>query len=163
MKCSLCNEDSYFYSTYLKQWLCKKHFAKMIERRIRRNILNNKFKSKDGYEILKSTPAYKVLEKLFNKKGGIKLDSYILEDFALEVMKYFLNGENPVIKISKEDYFNPLYNVSLEELEAYCKLKNIELNIQYNDKILDFLNSMEKRRPGSKISVVESGRILGII
>ncbi len=162
MQCAICGREAYYYSEYLKQWLCKKHFEKMIVRRIRRNIINNGFYSKE-YRILDSTEASKLLRLLFKEGNGPILDTYTLEDFAEEVLEYLLLNKEPKIKVKDKNYFNPLYNSAREEIIAFAKLKNLEIKFEENPKLLNFINELEKRRPGSKISIVNSALSLGII
>lgn len=164
MQCAICGDDGYFYSPYLKQWLCKKHFEKMLIRRIRRNLLNNGIRAKK-YKILKSTDGYLLLSRLFKEgESNIELDSYILENFAIEVLKYLMFNKEPSIKVKGNNYFNPLYNVSLDEIKAFYNLHGITgYKFEFDEDLLGFLNKLEEKRPGSKISIVESGIILQII
>jgi tRNA(Ile)-lysidine synthase TilS/MesJ len=162
MQCSICGREGYFYSTYLKQWLCKKHFEKMIVRRIRRNVINNGYYA-NSYTIDLSLPASKILMLLFKQGTGPILYAHTLEDFVEEVLAFFFLNKKPSFKVKGEGYFNPLYNCSREELLYFAKLKEIELHFDNKLEFADFMEELEKRRPGSKISIVESAIKLGII
>jgi hypothetical protein len=168
-KCVICGRAAVFYSSYLKQELCKKHFERMLIKRVKSNInlykINNKsFKlenqNKCGKEFLK------FIFKGMESSGGKKLSSYTLEDFAICVMKFFLFHDAADKRINNRS-FSPLFNVSENEIISFFNLKNIKLqSVDRNRKdkvVLDFLKEIEERRPGGMISVVKVGMKLGII
>ncbi len=90
-----------------------------------------------------------------------------MEDFAIAMFKYFSFNEKPKIKISGENFFNPLYLTSENEIIMFFKAKKKEIRLVERDDeekyIINFLNSIEERRPGGMISLVKIGNRLGLI
>ncbi len=169
-KCLVCGKNAVFYSTYLKQDLCKKHFERMLIRRVRSNMLSNGIR---GYSLRlgNENPSGLIfLRFLFKEEDTGKtmiLKSDTLEDFSISVMKFFLFHENPKSKISESGRFSPLFNVSEKEIEAFFDLKKKKVSAKNRDerdsKVLNFIYSIEERRPGGMISIVKIGLELGII
>ncbi len=167
-KCSICGKKSVFYSNYLKQNLCKKHFERMIIGRVKSNFTSKKIDKKGLYITKENHIGEEFLNFLFDEKGkDTRLYSYTLEDFAVSVMRYFLFHEPSNKKIVEVGSFSPLFNVSENEIIEFFRLKKKELNeIERTGKdasVLKFLKEIEHRRPGGMISLVKAGMSLGII
>ena len=168
--CSICGREAVFYATYLKQELCKKHFERMLMKRIRSNL--NSYGIKDRYFKFenKNSCGMSFLRFFFKDRessNGLRLYSYTLEDFALAVMRFFLFHEESRIKIRGKYGFSPLYNVSENEIAEFFKSKEKEISpITREGKdraVLDFLKDIEERRPGGMMSLVKAGITLNII
>ncbi|MGC8533037.1 MAG: hypothetical protein ACP5MV_00160 [Candidatus Parvarchaeum sp.] len=168
--CAICGRKAVFYSPYLKQELCKKHFERMLLKRVKSNINANKSRSRLFVLGNNNYCGRSFLEFMFKDmqgKGGDKLYSYTLEDFAISVMKFFLFHEPTDKKIKEKDGFSPLFNVSENEIISFFRLKKkILAGVKRNEKdekVLKFLTEIEERRPGGMISLVKAGIELGII
>ncbi|MCL4376019.1 hypothetical protein M1558_00815 [Candidatus Parvarchaeota archaeon] len=168
--CAICGRKAVFYSAYLKQDMCKKHFERMVIKRVRSNMSSHKTRNKSfvfGDENKCGKEFLKFLFKDMESSHGEKLYSYTLEDFAISVMKFFLFHDSPDKKIEQKDGFSPLFNVSENEIISFFRLKNKDVEkINRNGKdesVLKFLTEIEERRPGGMISLVKAGIKLGII
>ena len=168
--CAICGKKAVFYSVYLKQNLCKKHFERMLIKRVRSNM--NSYKIRDqrfklGNENKCGKGFLRFVFKDLENNLGKRLSSYTLEDFALCVMKFFLFHESPDKKIKEDNGLSPLFNVSEGEIISFFELKKITMqSINRNKKdeaVLRFLREIEERRPGGMISLVKAGVTLGII
>lgn len=168
-KCNTCARESYFYSVYLKQGLCKKHFEKMLIRRARSALISKGYKQRKFKISDDSSAGSKMVNFIFRKdaKSSLLLKNAVLEDFSVAVLRYFLTGDKPKYKIGSKTFFNPLYLISEEELEAFLKAKEIKyVKKEFRGKdlyILNFIRDVEKRRPGGMISLVKMGERIGII
>ena len=168
--CAVCGKKAAFHSAYLKQEFCKKHFERMLMRRIRSNMVSNGMRG-HVFHLLNENPCgFDLLDFLFVEKSGSKkidLSSHTLEDFAIAVMKYFLFHEESKIRIRGKDRFSPLFNVSEDEIFSFFSLKNksVAKNRRRckDQSVIDFLSEIEKRRPGGMISLVKAGIELEII
>lgn len=168
--CAICGRKSVFYSNYLKQHLCKKHFERMLIRRVRSNIISNGLRGKTFKVMRENKYGYAFLSFLFvdNKYNEeIKLKSYTLEDFAIEVMKFFLFSENKGLKVKGDGFFSPLFNISENEIYSFFLLKRRDIGKRerkgMENAILNFILKLEERRPGAMISIVKAGLDIGII
>ncbi|MCL5976009.1 MAG: hypothetical protein M1580_00225 [Candidatus Parvarchaeota archaeon] len=168
--CAICGREAVFYSSYLKQELCKKHFERMLIKRVKSNMNTNKLRSRlfrFGNENNYGRAFLEFMFKDLESKDGEKLYSYTLEDFAISVMKFFLFHEPTDKKIKNKDGFSPLFNVSENEIMSFFRLKKKTLqNAKRSGKdesVLKFLMEIEERRPGGMISLVKAGITLGII
>ena len=168
--CSICGRKAVFYSAYLKQDLCKKHFERMLIKRVRSNM--NSYKVNDQSFIFgnENKCGKQFLKFMFNGREsdhGKKLYSYTLEDFAICVMNFFLFHDPPDKKIEQKDGFSPLFNVSENEIISFFKLKKKDVEkVRRNERdnsVLRFLMEIEERRPGGMISLVKAGIKLKII
>lgn len=89
-KCKVCGRDAEFYSPYLKQHLCKKHFERMIIRRVSKVVTSAGLKSR-GYRLKDDgSEAFRLIKFMFkeDKNSKVALLNYTMEDFAVEVLKY---------------------------------------------------------------------------
>lgn len=166
-RCYLCGDDAYFHSSYLKQKLCKKHFEKMMVRRIRGGVSSLGFSRKTYRLIPDGSIGYRLNSFFFRHPEGKDIDvgNLLLDDFAMAVFKYFVTKEKTSMKVKSRDYFNPLYLISREEAAAFLKLKRIDYT-ETEDKDADLasiLDRLEAKRPGAKISIVRSGIAAGLI
>ncbi len=168
--CAICGRKAVFYSAYLKQELCKKHFERMLIKRVRSNMNLHKIKKSSfifGDENNCGKEFLKFMFKDMDSSSGEKLYSYTLEDFAVCVMEFFLFHNPPDKKIEQKNGFSPLFNVSEHEIISFFKLKKKDVeHITRNGKdeyVLKFLTEIEERRPGGMISLVKAGIKLGII
>jgi hypothetical protein len=169
-KCVICGREAVFYSEYLKQDLCKKHFERMLIKRVKSNMNSYKIKNQNfklGSENKCGKEFLKFVFRGMESENGKELCSYTLEDFAISVMSFFLFHEPSNKKIEGNEKFDPLFNVSEKEIISFFRLKKIKLNeIKRNKKeetVLSFLRDIEERRPGGMISLVKAGINLGII
>ena len=168
--CAICGRKAVFYSAYLKQELCKKHFERMLIKRVRSNMNSHKIRNQSfifGDENKCGNAFLKFMFRDRESSNGEKLYSYTLEDFAICVMKFFLFHDTPDKKIEQKNSFSPLFNVSENEIISFFKLKKIDIeHVSRNKKdefVLKFLTEIEERRPGGMISLVKAGIKLGII
>ncbi|MCL4398665.1 MAG: hypothetical protein M1322_00050 [Candidatus Parvarchaeota archaeon] len=168
--CSICGRKAVFYSSYLKQDLCKKHFERMLIKRVRANMNSHNLKDtlfRLGKENKCGNAFLEFMFKDMESAGGSRLCSYTLEDFAVCVMSFFLFHDPPDKNINGKEGFSPLFNVSENEIISFFKLKKITLQpITRNEKdeaVLKFLREIEERRPGGMISLVKVGMTLNII
>jgi hypothetical protein len=168
--CAICGREAVFYSAYLKQELCKKHFERMLIKRVKSNMNANKLRNRlfrFGNENNCGRDFLAFLFKDLESKAGEKLYSYTLEDFAISVMKFFLFHDTADKKIKEKDGFSPLFNVSENEIINFFRLKKkILQEVKRSGKdeaVLKFLMEIEERRPGGMISLVKAGMALGII
>ncbi len=168
-KCFTCGREAYFYSAYLKQNLCKKHFEKMLIRRVRSALISKGYKQKAFRMTDDGSAAYRMLKFVFKKddNGTVTLENSVLEDFALAVLEYFLTKKKPAHQIGLKTRFNPLYQVSEEELYAFLDMKGIKYKKKTHGGregyLLDFMKDVEKRRPGGMLSAVKMGEKIGVI
>ena len=168
--CAICGKKAVFYSAYLKQDLCKKHFERMLIKRVRSNMNSYKIRNqsfKFGNENKCGKEFLSFMFKGLESNQGEMLSSYTLEDFALCVMKSFLFHDPPDKKIREDSRFSPLFNVSESEIISFFELKKTTMqSIARNKKdetVLRFLREIEGRRPGGMISLVKAGITLRII
>ena len=168
--CSICGRKAVFYSPYLKQELCKKHFERMLIKRVRSNMNSHKTRKQSfifGDENKCGNEFLKFMFKDLESSNGERLFSYTLEDFAVCVMKFFLFHDSPDKKIKQKNGFSPLFNVSEKEIISFFKLKKKDLEPVSrkgkDESVLKFLREIEERRPGGMISLVKAGISLGII
>ncbi len=164
--CYLCNNEAYFYSKYLRQDLCKKHFEKMLIRRIRGDTATLGFSGNKYNLINDGSIGYKLNKFIFAKadKGDVVIDNLLLDDFAISVFKYFVTKGKISVKVKDKNYFNPLYLISREEAIAFLKLKNIKYTVpNKEDDLVRILKKLEDKRPGAMISIVKSGIRVGLI
>ncbi len=168
-KCFNCGRDAEFYSQYLGQSLCKRHFEKMLIRRARSSVVSKGYKRK-GFRLKDDgTPAYRALKLIFaeDPSSDITLGTGTLEDFAVGVMVYFASGKAPKKKVGGKTGFNPLYTTSNDEIRDLLSIHGEESSekkrIGFDNDVLSLLKDVEKRRPGGMISLVKMGERLGII
>ncbi|EFD92945.1 MAG: hypothetical protein BJBARM5_0319 [Candidatus Parvarchaeum acidophilus ARMAN-5] len=169
-KCAVCGKSAAFYSTYLKQNLCKKHFERMLIRRVRSNMASNNIRGysfRIGNENKCGEAFLEFLFKEYTKGKTLTLKSNTLEDFSIVVMRFFMFQDEPKLKISEKESFNPLFNVSEQEIVSFFSLKNKKVTLKKRSEkekaVLDFLSKLEERRPGGMISIVKAGVALEII
>lgn len=169
-KCSICGKAAVFHSPYLKQDLCKKHFEKMLLRRFRGNVASLKNR-RDSVRIGRGNPLGREFLEFFFRDAGkgkyAEAKPHTLEDFAINVMRYFIFHEGSSKKIRGDGFFSPLFNISENEISSFFMLKKIKPRTKKrNGKdmyILGFLQEIEERRPGGMISLVKAGITLEII
>ncbi len=158
MKCSLCNKKAVVYYKFSKP-LCKFHFKKQIEARVKRefrkiNIID-KFKTKQiqGVIIVKNTEyTHFLIEKIIlpilkkshipyevksNKykakpKNRIMIRETTSEDIAILMMKQLIKGED----ICKGGLNSPLINLLNSEAYLYKKLGDNDKIFYDSNKIL---------------------------
>ncbi|MEM0124557.1 MAG: hypothetical protein QXF41_03390 [Candidatus Micrarchaeaceae archaeon] len=166
-RCYLCDDEAYFYSGYLRQNLCKKHFEKMLIRRIRGEVASRGFSRRKYKLVPDGSIGYKLNSFMFkpSKDADTAMDNLLLDDFALAVLKHFVTKEKIDIKINGENYFNPLYLISKEEAIAFLRLKKMDYaeNKGGDADLVAILDRLEAKRPGAKISMVKSGIRAGLI
>ena len=169
-KCVICGREAVFYSEYLKQDLCKKHFERMLIKRVRSNMNSYKIKNQNfklGSENKCGKEFLKFIVRDMESENGKVLHSYTLEDFAISVMGFFLFHNPSDKKIDDSGKFSPLFNVSENEIISFFRLKKVNLKAVKRSKkeeaVLSFLRDIEERRPGGMISLVKAGINLGII
>ena len=166
-KCFVCGKRSCVFYPYLKQHLCKKHFQRLLLRRVKGLLSSNGIHSSIkpsgenplGREFLS-----------FVSIGGKRsqlVGSNTLEDFAVAVGGYFLLDRKPDIKVSDGKRFNPLYTTSEDEIINFLGTKGTvkrPTKRKGDDAlVLSFLKGLEARRPGGMISMVKTGVRLRII
>lgn len=167
--CSICGRTAVFYSAYLKQNLCKKHFEHMVFRRIRAAFASSGLKAKDCSLPRGNSAPAGMIRFLFkdSKGGGIRLQTNTLEDFAVSIMEYFAFSKKPNISVNSKGTFSPLYTTSEKEIAAFLDLKGINFHEKkrkgLDAELLGILEDIEKRRPGGMLSIVKIGRTLGLI
>ncbi len=169
--CRICGREAAFYSEYLKQALCKKHLEKMLVRRINGELINHGLGRQPAYRLKDDgSIGYKMNEFIFTRRSnsGLKLGNEVLEDFAVEVFKYFTTGSKPKAKINGKNGFNTLYLTSEKEIAAFFMSKGLAVKEPSKKKgnegyLMTFLEEIEKRRPGAMISIVKIGERLGLI
>ncbi len=168
--CKVCGNGADFYSPYLKKYLCRKHFEKMIIRRLSKIVTSEGMKSK-GYRLDDDgSDAHRLLAFVFkeDKGSGVRLSNLTMEDFALETMKYFTDKRyRPRVRISTKTSVSPLYTTSEGEIRDFLAAKNIVSAGRKRDAedewLLNFIRGFEERRPGGMISLVRIGNELEII
>ena len=168
--CIMCGRAADFYSPYLKQHLCKKHFEKMMMRRISKIVVSSGLKNRTYKFSDDGSDAYRMLDFTFRLDGSSKtrLNNGTLEDFAVEILRYFTEKRyRPKIKIKGKDFINPLYTTSESEIADFLGAKNIKTTAKKRSEkerwLIGFLYDLEKRRPGGLISIVKIGARIGII
>ena len=168
-KCYICGREAYFYSTYLKYYLCKKHLERMLIKRTRGAVISKGHKRRAFKLVNDGSDAYKLNTFLFkaDKKSNAVLRNYTLEDFALVVLEYFLSKNKPKLRIGSNTFFNPLYTTSEDEISAFLISKGEKANPKprtgREKYLLDLMKDVEKRRPGAMLSAVRIGEKIGII
>lgn len=171
-RCSICGKKGYFYDTYLKQSLCKAHFEKMIVRRIKRALINEFKATRFKFNLIDDNSiGFKVNKIIFGNatsndhKPELTLENNLLDDFSLQVIRFFIGMGSPDIKVRYDSKFNSLYSLSLSEAIAFIKIHEPNFNFDVSSKndILDMIYKLESRRPGAMLSIVSIGRRLGII
>lgn len=168
--CAVCGKNAVFYSTYLKQDLCKKHFERMIIRRVRGNMASNGIRGYQFHLDRENSCGFAFLSFLFKEgKDSRKMNlmSNTLEDFSTAVMRFFLFHEETGLKIVSKGRFSPLFNVSEKEIVSFFAFKKKKVSaVSRNDRdnaVMQFILKIEERRPGAMISLVKVGIELGII
>ncbi len=170
MKCSLCNRKALVYYKFSKP-LCRFHFRKQIEARIKRDFrrLNiiDKFKTKQIRRVIiikntddthfliekiilpilkKSHIPYEVKSKEHKHKSKeeITIKETTSDDIALMMMKQLTKGED----ICKEELNSPLINILKSEAHIYRRLDEDDKTFYDSKKILKIekeLNSKDNK------------------
>lgn len=169
-KCTVCGKNAVFYSNYLRHNLCKKHFERMLIKRVRGNMVSNGLRGR-AFHIKDENPCgYLFLKFLFEeveKSEKVDIKSGTLEDFSIAVMKFFLFHDETHLRIKEKGSFSPLFNVSEREIESFFQFKNRKVNFitrtGKEKSTLDIISRIEQRRPGAMISLVKAGIELNII
>ena len=167
--CYSCGRSAYFYSPYLKYNLCKKHFQKMVIRRIRSGLIANGIKDKKFRFAADDSLGFKLNRLIFkeDKNSGTMLMNCLLEDFAMETITYFISGSVPAIKIKGKGYVSPLFLISEAEAIRFVESKSGNVGLvqrrAQDAVIFNLLTTVEKKRPGGLISLVKMGQRMEII
>ncbi|MGC8516723.1 MAG: hypothetical protein ACP5MT_02405 [Candidatus Acidifodinimicrobium sp.] len=138
----------------------------MLIRRIRGDTASLGF-SREGYNLIDDgSIGYRLNSFIFAKasKGSVSVGNFLLDDFALAVLKYFVKKEKISLKVKGENYFNPLYLISKEEATAFLRSKGIKYaDPVIKDELSGMLSKLEEKRPGAMISMVKIGIAASII
>lgn len=168
-KCHTCGREGVYYSMYLKQSLCKKHLEKMLVRRIRGALISRSYKQKRFRTANDGSAAHKMISFVFkiDPKSSLTLRNGTLEDFAISVLRYFMEGRKPTKRVGSKTFFNPLYTTSEDEVYAFLDSKRVVYKRRQRkgkDRyMLDFIGGIEARRPGGMLSLVKIGERLGLV
>lgn len=166
-KCFECGRASYIFYPYLRQNLCRKHFQRLLMKRVNGILASNGIRG--GIKPSKDNRLGRRFLSFMSKRGRTitPVSSNTLEDFALAVGLYFLFDRIPKIRIKEGNAFSPLYTTSEDEIISFFKSKGREPRPLKRNKeeeyVLDFLRGLEGRRPGGMISLVKMGIRLKII
>lgn len=168
-KCHVCGRDAFFYSGYMKKELCLKHFERMLISRARSTVKSEEYK-KRTFRIRDDGSAASVFLKFIFREDGkssLTLSNLTVEDFTIDVLRYFIRGKKPRDRVATKNTFNPLYTTSESELEAFMSAKQLAYKKRKRSEddsyLLGIADDVEKRRPGGMISAVRIGRRMGII
>lgn len=167
--CHVCGRKAYFHSNYLKKGLCRTHFERMLVSRARSSVISAGYRDRTFKLVEDGSAAYVFLSYVFREDGKnrLTLKNSTLEDFAAEVLGYFINGRKPRQKIASKKSFNPLYTTSEKELAAFASLKGLKTAEKKRSSgaayLIEIAEDVEKRRPGAMISSVKMGKRMGLI
>ena len=166
MKCRNCGKRKYIYLSYLKEYLCKGCFTKMVEKRIRLNLRKRLLKGKGDKVWFEGSNAATEVAKhylptvfkemhgseiSFTKKNGY--ERFICRSLEEECVLFF---KDILLGSKYERSANPTINVLQHELEEYCKIKDLKFQPHVVDGgVLIFLTELESARPGSMFGIVK--------
>lgn len=132
---------------------CKRCFAEIIEKRVRKTIRLSKVK---GSMVAKGPITYHFLSMVFSesKKGIIKVSStkksnapIFIPWFADDEIAEFLGLKNSPGSGSIKLF----YNITYKEMEGYCRIKKIRFSGKKS-----IIDGLEKNHPGLKHAFVKS-------
>lgn len=165
-KCESCGKEAYF------QKLCRKCFAKSIEKRVSR-FATEQLKKNDTITVLDDNSGLANLTwhfiKLFAKKVPccIGFSKVIKGKAVIPVTMDHENSEflellaGGYIKEQKTNEINLLKVLTQKECRKYAEIKKINFDdAEFTSKFSEMLNNIEKKYPGRKKGLLKSSEKL---
>lgn len=176
MKCSHCKEKAITKLSYVDRKLCRTHFVKMIEKRMR-NAIREHSMIKKGHIVMiqageHSTAllfALKNLQKdlpfeiVKSKKNADKIGkSDSIDDLCGSVLAAMMNKKQDMLKFVDGKTIRPFLGIPKEELELYaklnkCKIKKVKRRQNKIEKqVSKLLKTMVEKHPGTRFQIAKS-------
>ncbi|GEM_PF-6745794 len=165
MNCSRCARKAVIYLPYMSQHLCKEHFIKVYEKRLKLELtkrgINKKTKvnvKEDSFLENAIVKHYlkKYYYKMSNEENSILLDASNIECSLKDYLKAFITGQAYENK-------NVLSRFYARENELYAELEGITykrkkncVNTEMEGYIMQMLEDIEKNQPGAKFKLLSS-------
>ena len=167
MKCSRCAEQPVAYLRHMGQHLCRYHFLKVFEVRIKKRIMNKKLFTKDDkIRVIDNNDLdSKVLIHYLNKKHykfyekgyTVSLVGNHLECELMNKLSAFIEGK----KLKKG--IHPLAECPEEETTLYAELEGIKYKkrtkcaaTKMEKQLLKLIEETDDTYPGSKFKLLAS-------
>ncbi len=177
MECIKCGKKS--VSEYLR--LCRGCFLEVIEKRVRKEFRMKELVKRNDFLLILDDGTYnaknliylfrKIIGKmpvsLKTKKGKyipgkkINFDGKImvpwnLDDEAVLFLRCFFEKKKIENIGNYENIIKPLVVITDDESRQFARIMKFDFKDKKKDKVNDFLNSMEKRYPGTKFGIKKS-------